>query len=186
LKTEKIGRIITFCLLIVCCASITLIDQVAAVTLDQIKYSCPMQKINTMTGNITYNLYNSTINGTGPQGVNGTPGTPGANAPNVQFEYSTDGSNWHGTYGAADIYFRSSNDSGATWSGAILFQGPAGATGPQGLQGVPGINASISDAHPTNSVYITASVLDPALIFGFGTWQKMNTLYLINGSLSGS
>jgi hypothetical protein len=167
-------------------ASIILINQVAAVTLDQIKSSCPLQKINTMKTNITYNLYNSTINGTGPQGINGTPGTPGTDAPNVQFEYSIDGMGWHGVYGAGDIYFRSSNDGGVTWSGAILFQGPTGAPGPVGPQGTPGVNASVSDAHPVSSVYITASVLDPALIFGFGTWQKMNTLYLINGSLSGS
>ena len=42
-------------------------------------------------------------------------GPQGANAPEVQVQYSSDGSNWHDTPQSGDMYLRFSTDGGDTW-----------------------------------------------------------------------
>lgn len=49
-------------------------------------------------------------------------GMQGDAAPDVKFQYSADGENWHDTFDQAnDIYMRTSNDDGTTWSAAMQF-----------------------------------------------------------------
>lgn len=49
-------------------------------------------------------------------------GIKGDDAPNVKFQYSADGENWHNEFNqASDIYMRTSNDGGQTWSGGMEF-----------------------------------------------------------------
>ena len=48
-------------------------------------------------------------------------GATGNDAPNLLIQYSADGTNWHNTYAEGDLYMRTSNDDGLTWSGAMQF-----------------------------------------------------------------
>lgn len=49
-------------------------------------------------------------------------GIKGDDAPNVKFQYSADGENWHNEFNqASDIYMRTSNDGGQTWSDGMEF-----------------------------------------------------------------
>ena len=54
-------------------------------------------------------------------------GESGANAPNLVIKYSSTGgtaeSEWHPTYAAGDIWMKTSNDGGYTWSPAMPFVG---------------------------------------------------------------
>jgi hypothetical protein len=50
----------------------------------------------------------------------------GSSAPNVIFQYSEDGTSWHSDYASTDIYFRTSNDGGTTYSSAVRFKGTTG------------------------------------------------------------
>ena len=57
-------------------------------------------------------------------------GIPGANAPEVTFNYSVDGStSWHETYVAGDLYARVSVDGGISWGSAFRFIGILGGDG---------------------------------------------------------
>lgn len=55
--------------------------------------------------------------------VTGTPGT------SVQAEYSADGSTWHPTFTAGDVWMRTSDDGGTTWSPAMRVVGEEGKDG---------------------------------------------------------
>jgi hypothetical protein len=75
-------------------------------------------------------------------------GIQGQQGPEVLFQYSADGVNWHSTYMAGDDYFSVSTDEGVTWGEAVYFrgeqgaqgiQGPEGPQGPQGAQGIQGV-----------------------------------------------
>ena len=49
-------------------------------------------------------------------------GMQGDPAPDLKIQYSADGENWHDTFDQAnDIYMRTSNDDGTTWSAAMQF-----------------------------------------------------------------
>ena len=48
------------------------------------------------------------------------------NAPNLQIQYSVDGSTWNSVYAVTDKYLQTSADGGATWGPAILFKGSDG------------------------------------------------------------
>ncbi len=79
-------------------------------------------------------------------------GAPGAAAPLLQVQYSQDGTNWYTTPTGADVYIRSSNDGGATWSAAVRIlgpQGPGGATGPGGADGPQGPQGPGGSTGPT-------------------------------------
>ena len=77
----------------------------------------------------------------------------GEDAPEVQIQFSPDGSSSWGTFTAGDKYIRFSTDGGTTWSTGIKFvgddgadgatgaTGPAGATGATGATGSDGTNA---------------------------------------------
>ena len=100
---------------------------VSAVTLDELKYSCIGG-----TTNITTNIINSTVNGTGPQGPAGTivinstfTGLPGTEAVVTNI----------GTSYAAILNFIIPQ--GATGSQGV--NGTPGEPGPQGINGTPGI-----------------------------------------------
>lgn len=56
----------------------------------------------------------------------------GQDAPAVVYEYSTNGTSWHGTYTEGDLYCRISVDGGGTWTDAIRFKGEKGDKGDQG------------------------------------------------------
>ena len=76
----------------------------------------------------------------GEPGEQGIPGEQGPQGPEVLFQYSADGVNWHSTYMAGDDYFSVSTNEGVTWGEAVYFRGeqgiqgeigPAGPTGPE-------------------------------------------------------
>lgn len=76
---------------------------------------------------------------TGPQGYPGATGATGAQGPSgasaapLQVVYSANGtSNWHATFTSGDLYMRTSNDGGASWSGAARIVGETGAAGSNG------------------------------------------------------
>lgn len=56
-------------------------------------------------------------------------GESGANAPNLTIQYSTDTKEWHTIFAEGDIWMRTSNDGGSTWSAAAKFVGEDGADG---------------------------------------------------------
>lgn len=56
--------------------------------------------------------------------VTGTPGT------SVLAEYSADAVSWHPTFTATDVWMRTSDDGGSTWSTAMRIVGSDGADGP--------------------------------------------------------
>lgn len=61
---------------------------------------------------------------TGAQGIQGTAGT---NAPEVQYQFSIDGSTlWHDTFTTGDYYQHISTDGGTTWKDAAKFVGTDG------------------------------------------------------------
>lgn len=63
-------------------------------------------------------------------------GLPGANAPEVTFAYSIDGSTlWHSTYTEGDMYARISTDGESTWGSAFRFIGVLGGDGQDGADG---------------------------------------------------
>jgi hypothetical protein len=63
----------------------------------------------------------------GIQGETGATGADGADAPEVQIEFSVDGStSWHSTFASGDKYQKVSTDGGSTWSAGIKFVGEDG------------------------------------------------------------
>lgn len=68
--------------------------------------------------------------------VNGTPATTetdvqmighyGINGTSVRAQYSANGSSWHDTFSASDIWMRTSTDNGTTWSTAMKIVGESG------------------------------------------------------------
>jgi hypothetical protein len=55
----------------------------------------------------------------------------GANGESTEVQYSSDATNWHGTWAAGDIYMRHRVGTG-TWSASIKFVGTDGTTGTRG------------------------------------------------------
>lgn len=76
---------------------------------------------------ITYS--DGTVEYTGVVCVTGTPGT------SVLAQYSADASSWHPTFTTGDIWMRTSDDGGNTWSPAIRIVGEKGAPGIPGADG---------------------------------------------------
>lgn len=74
-----------------------------------------------------------------PVQLTGDAGATGAAAPLVQVQYSQDGSAWYSSPTGSDVYIRTSNDGGATWSAAVRILGPQG---PQGASGAAGTNGN--------------------------------------------
>jgi len=75
----------------------------------------------------------------GETGATGAAGAAGASAPNVQFQYSVDGStSWHSTFTSGDKYIRSSADNGTTWSNAMKFVGEDGSGAVDSVNGETG------------------------------------------------
>lgn len=67
----------------------------------------------------------------GQPGENGQDGRDGSNAPEVEIEYSINGStNWHTPYTSGDKYLKVSVDGGESWSDVMKFIGEDGAAGP--------------------------------------------------------
>ena len=94
-------------------------------------------------------------------------GAPGASAPQLQSQYSIDGStSWHGTYAGTDLYMRTSANGGSTWSGAIRIKGEVGANAPQ-VQFQYSIDGSTGwHTTPTASDYYMRTSAD-----GGSTWS---------------
>ncbi len=63
----------------------------------------------------------------GDKGDKGDQGDSGTNAPDVQIQYSIDGStNWHALVTSSDFYMRLSTDAGTTWGTALKYRGVNG------------------------------------------------------------
>lgn len=61
------------------------------------------------------------------QGIQGIQWIPWVDAPNVEFQYSINGSTlWHSTFVMGDKYIRNSTDGWSTWSSAMKFIGEDG------------------------------------------------------------
>ncbi len=88
----------------------------------------------------------------------GVRGMVGPVGPAPQFQYSANGSSWHSSFVAGDLYLRISTDSGSTWSTAILFAGEA-ATVDIG---------TVTTLAPGESVTVTNSGTVSDAIFNFG------------------
>ena len=99
----------------------------------------------------------------GETGATGETGAAGANAPYLQYQFSSDSINWHPVFTAGDKYIRFSTDGGSSWGDSILFQGPQGETGntgaqgPQGIQGIQGISIRNRGAWESATQYINDS-----------------------------
>jgi hypothetical protein len=93
----------------------------------------------------------------GPAGEQGLQGPSGADAPEVLFQYSADGVNWHSTYMAGDDYFSISTDGGSTWGEAIYFRGEQGPQGLQGEIGPAGPAGETGPAGPTGATGATGA-----------------------------
>lgn len=69
----------------------------------------------------------------------------------------------------------------------ILCMGCVGERGRKGADGINGIDGSgggvgdISDAYPIGTVYISTINQNPAITFGFGTWDNIGYGYVITG-----
>jgi len=60
----------------------------------------------------------------GDDGDDGDPGPAGADAPEVKFQYSPDGSSgWHFPAVSGDFFMRTSSDDGVSWSGEARILG---------------------------------------------------------------
>ncbi len=78
----------------------------------------------------------------GAPGIDGQDGAPGTNAPQVQIQYSTDGTTgWTSVFDVNKIYIRFSVDGGVVWSAAAKFIGDDGEAGTDGLDGTDGLSA---------------------------------------------
>lgn len=101
--------------------------------------------------------YKLIVSSPGPQGI------PGPQGPEVLFQYSADGVDWHSTYMAGDDYFSISTDGGSTWGEAIYFrgeqgpQGLQGEIGPAGQDGAPGATGETGPAGPTGATGATGA-----------------------------
>ena len=63
----------------------------------------------------------------GATGASGPAGADGTDAPQLQFEYSINGSTlWHTTFATGDLYLRSSVDDGISWTDSMKFIGVDG------------------------------------------------------------
>jgi len=97
----------------------------------------------------------------------GVRGAIGATGPAPQFQYSANGSSWHSSFVAGDLYLRISTDSGSTWGTAVLFAGEA-ATVDIG---------TVTTLAPGESVTVTNSGTVNDAIFDFGIPQGYTPSY---------
>ena len=89
---------------------------------------------------------------TGPQGETGPQGIQGDAAPNFLSQYSINGStSWHSTFATGDLFLRTSNDNGSTWSTAMRIVGENGSNGSDGQDGADGSYTVFQFAKNTSS-----------------------------------
>ena len=114
----------------------------------------------------------------GPQGPRGLPGKDGAaGAPGPQGAPGAKGDT--GAAGPRGLQGPKGDPGAKGDTGAQGLQGPAGKTGPQGPKGDTPSLASVVDAvYPVGSVYISASAVSPASIFGH-SWEKIEGKFLL-------
>ena len=115
-------------------------------------YIWTRSKIVYATGEVTYTT------GVCQTGQTGATGAAGAAAPNLMTEYSATGgtasSEWHPVYQSGDVWMRTSNDGGKTWSPAVRVTG--GSYSPNLLVGTKTKPASWASDYSANSTRTTA------------------------------
>ena len=90
-------------------------------------------------------------------------------AQGLSLQFSADGTSWHDTQAATDLYFRMrSTAAGGDWSTAIaLRQGPQGNPGTAAGFGTPTASVTTLSAGSSATASVTASGTDTAKVFAF-------------------